>query len=158
MATTNLGKVSLTPKGVYCPHSAYEALDIVTYGGSSYLVKKDVQGVTPTEGEFYMLLAERGASGCFPRLSVPYGEAVTVIPNTQTDIGTLTGDIEISLGDGDGIYASEWCFTLSLEQTAHDITLPEVRWVCGIAPVFAPDSTTEVRLWYKGDTLEGMWL
>jgi len=40
--TTNLGKVSVAPKGEHVQANAYEALDIVTSGGSSYISKIDV--------------------------------------------------------------------------------------------------------------------
>lgn len=64
MATTvNLGKVMVTPKGTYSPTTSYEWLDIVTYGGSSYVVLQDVIGVTPTEGEYYTLIASKGDRG-----------------------------------------------------------------------------------------------
>lgn len=48
------------PKGTYSPTAQYERLDIVQYEGASYLVLRPVQGVTPTDGEDYMLLASPG--------------------------------------------------------------------------------------------------
>lgn len=61
--STKLGRVSLVPRGEYDPAAQYERLDIVGYGGSSYLVLRDLQGVTPKDGADYMLLAERGLDG-----------------------------------------------------------------------------------------------
>lgn len=63
MATTNLGKVAVVPRGEYSPNTQYERLDIVQYAGSSYLVIDDVLGVTPVEGGYYSLLASRGLAG-----------------------------------------------------------------------------------------------
>lgn len=64
MATTvNLGKVSVTPRGVYSPSTAYSRLDIVSYGGSAFIVLRDVQGVTPVDGADYKLLASKGDKG-----------------------------------------------------------------------------------------------
>lgn len=63
MANTNLGKVSLTPKGEYNAETAYERLDVVQYEGSSFIVLRNVSGVTPTDGEDYMLAASKGDVG-----------------------------------------------------------------------------------------------
>lgn len=65
MATTNLGKVSVTPKGEYDPLITYERLDVISHNGSSYIVKQASTGVTPIEGEFYALIAEKGDGGSF---------------------------------------------------------------------------------------------
>lgn len=64
MATTvNLGKVMITPKGVYSPSTSYERLDVVTYGGSAFIALQPVQGVTPVAGEFWGLLVSKGDKG-----------------------------------------------------------------------------------------------
>ena len=63
METKAVGKVSLTPKGEYDANVSYKKLDIVRYDGSSWLVLKNITGVTPTEGMYYMLLSERGEDG-----------------------------------------------------------------------------------------------
>lgn len=75
--TKNLGKVALTPRGVYAPGSSYEKLDIVTYGGSSWLCLQDVQGVTPTAGVYWMQLTSKGDTGAT-------GQAATVAVGTVT--------------------------------------------------------------------------
>ena len=59
----DLGKVSLTPRGEYNPSAQYTELDVLTYAGSSFLVLKDVMGVTPVAGEYYQILAEKGLKG-----------------------------------------------------------------------------------------------
>lgn len=64
MATTvNLGKVSITPRGAYSPSSAYSRLDVVVYSGSAWIALKDVQGITPVEGENWHLLVSKGDKG-----------------------------------------------------------------------------------------------
>ena len=62
MATTNLGKVAVVPRGEYAADVQYEKLDIVQYERQSYLVKQSVQGVIPSTGSEYVLLAGRGDS------------------------------------------------------------------------------------------------
>ena len=61
--STPLGRVSLVPRGEYDPAAAYVRLDVVRYGGSGYLVLRPVQGVTPADGEDYMLLVRQGDPG-----------------------------------------------------------------------------------------------
>ncbi len=61
--STNLGRVSLVPRGEYDPAAQYQRLDVVRHEGSGYLVLRPVQGVTPQDGADYMLIAERGETG-----------------------------------------------------------------------------------------------
>lgn len=62
--STNLGRVSLVPRGAYDAAATYNRLDIVEYNGSSYLVLQDgTTGVAPEEGTSYMLVAEKGDPG-----------------------------------------------------------------------------------------------
>lgn len=63
MKTLDLGQVCILPKGVYSPETSYNPLDIVQYDGSGYLVRKACKGVTPAEGEYYMLLSKKGDQG-----------------------------------------------------------------------------------------------
>lgn len=64
VTSTKLGRVSLVPRGAYDPAIEYHWLDIVQYGGSSFLVlKENITGVTPVDGTDYMLIAEKGDQG-----------------------------------------------------------------------------------------------
>lgn len=63
MKTLDLGQVCILPKGIYSPETSYNPLDIVQYNGSGYLVRKACKGVTPAEGEYYMLLSKKGDQG-----------------------------------------------------------------------------------------------
>lgn len=49
--------------GEYNPNTEYLKLDILQYEGSSYIVRKACQGITPADGEYYMLAAEKGDTG-----------------------------------------------------------------------------------------------
>ena len=70
MPTQTLGKVKLTPRGEYDPAATYVPLDIVSYGGGSYCVLKNVTGITPAGDDVnYQLLAESGADGKSPQIS-----------------------------------------------------------------------------------------
>lgn len=64
MPKTNLGKVSVTPKGAYDAGTQYEALDAVSHAGGSWLACKASLGVEPgTDPESWMQLAEKGKAG-----------------------------------------------------------------------------------------------
>ena len=58
MVNQDLGRVCVVPRGAYDPEAAYTRLDAVSYNGSCYMVRKGCQGVTPSEGEYYMLMAD----------------------------------------------------------------------------------------------------
>ena len=61
--TVTIGKVALTPRREYSSTATYEELDVVRYEGSSYVVNKPCSGITPVEGEYYTLMAEKGTKG-----------------------------------------------------------------------------------------------
>lgn len=64
MVTTVLGKVAVTPKGEWNGTTAYEKLDVVSYGGSSYLSVRDVPaGTSLSNTNYWMLLAQKGDTG-----------------------------------------------------------------------------------------------
>ena len=64
MASQELGKVSLTPKGDYSSSTPYERLDIVSYNGGSYLALQNVTGVEPADdGTNWMQIAAPGSPG-----------------------------------------------------------------------------------------------
>lgn len=95
--TKNLGKVALTPRGVYSPGSSYEKLDIVTYGGASWLCLQEVQGVTPTAGVYWMLLTSKGDTGATGQAAtVAVGTVTTLSPGspaTVTNVGTTNNAV-----------------------------------------------------------------
>lgn len=61
--TINAGRVTFVPKDNFSNNISYKKFDIVTYNGSSYFAKKDTIGHTPTEEEFWQLVAEKGQNG-----------------------------------------------------------------------------------------------
>ena len=64
MAVTNLGKVSVTPKGAWSSSSTYEFLDIVTNNGSSYLAVKAVPaGTALSNTTYWLVIASKGDKG-----------------------------------------------------------------------------------------------
>lgn len=60
---TDLGKVSLTPRGAYSAAASYQRLDVVAYNGSAYMALRDITGIAPADGTDWMLLAQKGNPG-----------------------------------------------------------------------------------------------
>lgn len=81
--TINAGRVTFVPKDNFSNNISYKKFDIVTYNGSSYFAKKDTIGHTPTEEEFWQLVAEKGQNGAPGAVKM---QVVDTLPETgQTD-------------------------------------------------------------------------
>lgn len=50
MSKTNLGKVSICPKGNYDASTTYLPLDVVSHSGSSFVARTENKGITPVDG------------------------------------------------------------------------------------------------------------
>lgn len=63
--TTNLGRVRIVPKGAWASGTAYKILDLVTYGGGSYLCIADVTSSTAPNSDtsHWQLIASKGDKG-----------------------------------------------------------------------------------------------
>lgn len=59
----DLGKILILPKDSYSASTTYEQLDIVRYSNKSWMCKKTCKGVTPVEGEYWMLIVRDGTNG-----------------------------------------------------------------------------------------------
>ena len=72
MPNTVLGKVSLTPRGVYRSGIRYTALDLVGHEGGGYIALREVQDIAPSDdGVNWMLLAARGGEGIQGEQGIP---------------------------------------------------------------------------------------
>lgn len=60
-ATTVLGKVTPTTRGAWNAAVQYEAIDIVSYNGGSWISKRPNIGIQPVEGDDWLQLAEAGS-------------------------------------------------------------------------------------------------
>lgn len=93
-----------------------------------------------------------------PVQDVEYQPNITVPANVLTNIGPLTGELNISLEDGPEGFDNQWIFTINQgSATNHTVGLPEIEWVLDIAPTFLPGSITEIRLHKIGDRMIGVW-
>ena len=95
----DLGKVGLRAMGEFDPAVEYERLDVVAYGGGSFLVKKKVKGVTPAEGEYYMTLTEKGNTG----EKGDTGRGLTILGVYSTQIDLMMNESTAAAGDAYGV-------------------------------------------------------
>ena len=85
--TYNLGKVSLTPRGSYDSSHTYEALDVLSYNGSGYIVLQSCTGVTPPNDTYYQLIASKGNTGATGSAgSISVGTVTTVARGGVTSV------------------------------------------------------------------------
>ena len=82
MATTVLGKVTVTPKGAWSNSTAYTQLDIVSNNGSSYLAIQNVpSGTALSNTSYWLCLAQKGDKG-------NTGEIVSASATVNNNYGT----------------------------------------------------------------------
>lgn len=104
------------------------------------------------------IVGPRGYSGLVPSSQVPYAASIIIPANEKKYIETLQGGIIIGLGEPVSNYDNEWVFVVTIGNTAYNVSLPDILWQNGVAPVWAANTITEVRLFYKGNVLCGVWL
>lgn len=157
-----IGKVSLTPKGSYDPSATYERLDVIRYDGRGYIVLADsIQGVTPEDGEDYMLLVDKGADG----LGVPTATAEDEgkVPVVQVDGGYGLGrmipvpatasvgqTIVVKAVDADG-KPTEWETADMSAGGGHWETILDTVWEQDVVNPTAYDSETGIFTCAEGE-------
>lgn len=104
--TKNLGKVTVTPQGQYNVSTEYERLDVVSYGGSSWMALQSVTGVTPSAGQYWMQIAQKGDEGD----PGDPGDSITV-----DGIAAVGGNIEL-----DALRYVSMSLTSSQQQTTRE--------------------------------------
>ena len=104
--TKNLGKVTVTPQGQYNASTEYERLDVVSYGGSSWMALQSVTGVTPSAGQYWMQIAQKGDEGD----QGDPGDSITV-----DGIAAVGGNIEL-----DALRYVSMSLTSSQQQTTRE--------------------------------------
>lgn len=125
-------KAYTTPRGAYDPETAYTLLDVVGYGGASFLALQDVQGVAPSDdGIHWMALAEKGDQGAsFTRLEKTAGTGAPGTTDTYTAYNSedqAAGTIQVyngmdGLGTGDFKADGTVPMTGDLQMAQHRVT------------------------------------
>lgn len=125
-------KAYTTPRGAYDPETAYTLLDVVGYGGASFLALQDVQGVAPSDdGVHWMALAEKGDQGAsFTRLEKTAGTGAPGTTDTYTAYNSedqAAGTIQVyngmdGLGAGDFKADGTVPMTGNLQMGQHRVT------------------------------------
>ena len=156
MPNTNLGKVSITPKGAWDAESVYSRLDAVTYGGDSWLVLTEgVTGVVPAEGADYTLLAP---GGLVTVESLAGAEvSLTLANNTEYRCAELLTSLTINGFAPGPVGKSEmWSIVFTAGETI-TVTVPDtVVWAVA-EPVFTAGSTYWITWTPMGDKYLAVW-
>lgn len=101
------GKILLIPKGAYSASATYTELDMVRYGNALWVCKKQCTGVTPSDGEYWMLGTESVADSALSESSTNpvQNKVVTArINSIEGDMEELQNGLsELSLSVQDGL-------------------------------------------------------
>lgn len=84
MSKTNLGRVSVCPKGTYSATTSYKRLDVVNYGSGSWMALQDCTGVEPADGAYWMKLVDLTKDGIVDALGYTPAEEEGVIELINT--------------------------------------------------------------------------
>ena len=84
----------------YDASKTYAIANMVTSGGSTYRCIKPCTGIQPPNDEYWLLIAEAGADGCSPTVTVTKSGKVATITATDKN-GTTTAEIRDG-ADGSG--------------------------------------------------------
>lgn len=96
---TDLGNVAPNPRGEYDPAEAYEYLDLVEYGGGSYLCVQEagtVTGIAPAQGkntEIWQVLTIPG--DLTPEYIAMHDDVVNKAESAQADAASTAADREL---------------------------------------------------------------
>ena len=74
----NAGRILIMPKGNYDASKTYEMLDLVYYNGASWLAKKTVTGIAPSEGEYWQCLVVSAVPQGWDELGDVHEQAVSM--------------------------------------------------------------------------------
>lgn len=116
----NAGRIAPLPKGLYDGSAQYVKLDIVTYSNESYICKQACQGIAPTDGDHWQLLAG-AAGGGKSIVSVTLTSSVGLVDTytiTYTDASTSTFTVTNGKDGTDGTDGTDGRGIISITKTA----------------------------------------
>lgn len=181
MATTNLGRITVVPKGAYSA-GTYKRLDVVSYNNGSYMSMVGANTALPSDDTKWMLMSAPGGGGDVTQtgtqtLTNKTLEAVVLTNGFTEEVYTLTGTTP-SLSSANGSIQT-WTLTANSTPTdglssgqsiilgiddgsAYTITWPSVVWTksggSGTAPTLNATVRTWVVIWKVSSTLYGSYL
>lgn len=109
MATKNLGRVGFVPKGAYDPSATYNAFDVLSWQGASYVVREDgVKGVTPgTDADKYLVLVDNAAAVAANAAAAAANEAAENVSGDVADIKSSVDKSQAELASVEGRVLNE---------------------------------------------------
>jgi hypothetical protein len=148
--TQILGIVGIKNMGVYNPETYYEKLNVVTYNGSSYCAKQSVNGVAPTNQDYWQLMAQKGDTGATGATGATGQAGYT--PVKGTDYYTDDDKAEFSDEISEGVH-SEVSQQLGNLVSATPLTAASVSEMTDTTRVYVNTSDGK-WYYYDGDSWE----
>ena len=140
MSKTNLGKVSICPKGEYDSTVTYQPLDMVSYNGGSFIARTECAGIEPTAGEVWQEVAkgenekieliqsvtiETAAVVYFQNLSLSYAYIEMILPISTKVAG---GNVHFFFdGSSSNIHQYSWISGYTSNSSYSSIAWAEAR-------------------------------
>lgn len=146
------GRILIMPKGNYDSGATYEMLDLVFYDGASWVAKKTVVGIEPsdTNSEYWQRMVEGADLSPYAKLTVVDG-LVTEVDDLEAKVGTLeetvngisSSGLRIATGSytGTGTAGSSSPNSITFDLEPKVVLLPDAAVYSG--PV----------VWHKGTTV-----
>lgn len=118
MPSVNLGRVSIVPKGAWSNSNSYEKLDVVTYGGGSYIANKDVPaGTSLSTTEYWSNFVGALSLGTVETVSASTGASAELITTSTGQTlnlsiprgvaGNESIDDTAGIGDTDYVWSAD---------------------------------------------------
>ncbi|MDD6188540.1 MAG: hypothetical protein PUB32_03050 [Clostridiales bacterium] len=155
-AKTILGTVSIVPRGAYDSAAIYERLNAVEHSGDSWLALRSSTGVTPVEGEDWMLLARGGQIAV---VNVAGAElTLTLGNNTETRCADPVAALTIEgFAVGDEGKAEQWGLVFTASADSITVAVPDTLIWAVAEPVFSPGSMYWISVVTLGDKYLAAW-
>lgn len=81
-----------------------------------------------------------------------------ITPNVTNIFPNLTGGLTVNFADAPAELDNEWVLVIQMGSVAQSVVLPTIEWYLGIAPTFAENTATEIRVHKVGNTFKGVWI
>lgn len=82
---SSAGRILIIPKGEYNENETYEMLDLVSYNGVSWIAKKTVVGIAPSDGEYW--------HNMFNISGIEFNQMKEDVTTLKNDVATLKNDV-----------------------------------------------------------------
>ncbi len=104
-------------------------------------------------------LQARSSGSLWRKVKITVSEDIelTLLPGVIYEIdNTNYKKVTINIGEASDEYEKAWCFYIQ-NYGGSIVMNPTVQWAGEVSPNYPSGYTTEVHLYYRGNTLRGVW-